>query len=245
MAAIHAFTAPYVTDDFQPDRSQVHILYSQSAVTFLFPIIASIALCVLLRDVSPRPILLGWGALIVVYSIARYGLLWRFRSAEHNCDDFQSWHALFALGVFISGALWGVAPILLVPYEPARLVEFTLYNGLIVLIISGLVAGAVIAYGVSIRVLLCYVVPALLPPALYLIQLGDKYNSALGGFILLYFLFITASCIRVRNHFMHFIRVEHERELLRHELEQLQHRICRPGSEAASGLLYEAHFPPR
>ena len=245
MAATHAFRAPYVTDDFRPDRSQVEILYAQSAVTFLFPIVASLALCHLLWDVSPRKVLLGWGGLVIIYSVSRYGLLWRFRSAVSSCESFEFWHGLFALCVFFSGALWGAAPILLIPYEPARLVEFTLYNGLIVLTITGLVAGAVIAYGVSIRVLLCYVVPALLPPALYLIQLGDQYNSALGGFILLYFLFIAATCVRVRNLFMHFIRVEHDREMLQRELDVLQQRICATGREATSGLFYQAHFPPR
>ncbi|MBI2992790.1 MAG: hypothetical protein HYY48_01275 [Gammaproteobacteria bacterium] len=245
MAATHVFTAPHVTDEFRPDRTQVMILYSQSAVTFLFPVVASLALCLLLWDVSPRRVLLGWETLVIVYSVARYGLLWRFRSVTSTCKDFRPWHAMFALCVFLSGVLWGVAPILLVPYEPARLVEFTLYNGLIVLTISGLVAGAVIAYGVSIRVLLCYVLPALIPPALYLIQLGDKYNSALGGFILLYLLFIGSSCVRVRNHFMHFIRAEYDCELLRHELEALRHRTGLIAAESTSGLFYEAHFPPR
>lgn len=245
MAAIHAFTAQEPTDEFRPVRSQVRILYSQSTVTFLFPLLASAAVCLLLREISPRPVLLGWGSLVMLYSAGRYGLLWHYRSAEPDGDDFESWHTLFALSVFLSGMLWGAAPILLIPYEPARLIEFTLYNGLIMLIISGLVAGAVIAYGVSIRVLLCYVVPALLPPALYLIHLGDKYNSALGGFVLLYFLFIAASSLRIRHQLIHFIRIEHERDLIQRELDEFRRRAGAAGSGADSTLRYQAHFPPR
>lgn len=225
MATLHVFTALELQDEFRPDQSQVHILYSQSAITFLFPILAAAALCLLLWEISPRPALLVWAGLVVTYSLGRYGLLWRYRMAARNREESGSWHAAFAASVFVSGVLWGTAPILLVPYEPSRLIEFTLYNGLIVLIISGLVAGAVIAYGVSIRVLLCYVVPALVPPALYLIALGDKFNSALGGFVLLYFVFIGATSIRVRQHFMHFMRIEHDRDGLRRELDNLRRRM--------------------
>jgi len=47
MAATHVFTAPHVTDEFRPDRTQVVILYSQSAVAFtLLGIVALIALVI-------------------------------------------------------------------------------------------------------------------------------------------------------------------------------------------------------
>ena len=244
MATLRAFRAREIMDEFQPVRWQVQILYSQSTVTFLFPMLASAAICFLLWEISPRPVLLGWGVLVMLYSTGRYATLRHYRSAGPARDDFESWHRLFALGVFMSGVLWGAAPIILIPYEPAHLVEFTLYNGLIMIIVSGLVAGAVTAYGVSIRVLLCFVVPALLPPAMYLIHQGDKYNSALGGFVLLYFVFIVASSLRVHHLLIHFIRIEHDREFIQRELDELRRRAAAAGGGVESPLLYQAHFPP-
>lgn len=204
------------------DRTRAHLLYSQSLVTFTFPVFAAIALGAVLWDLAPRHVLLGWVGTVILYSLARYGLLWRYRWAAAGAEMDQDWLNLFAMSALISGVLWGAAPILLVPYQAAGLVEFTLHNGLILLVVCGLAGGAAVAYAASLRVVFFYIVPALVSPAFYLISLGDRYNSALGGFVLLYFVFVTTAAIRMhhqlRRHFeMEFVLEQLQKDMDGHE----------------------------
>ena len=203
-------------------KKQNDILYSQSVITFLFPLLAAPAICYILWDISQRRTLIIWTATVIIYSLLRFLIIWQYRRNRPGPDDAGSWHDLFTGSVFISGIIWGTAPIILVPHEAARIIEFTLYNGLTLLIICGLVAGAVVAYSISKWVLFFYSFPALLPPAFYLISLGDKYNSTLGGFVVLYFIFITASSFRLNRQLMSSMENEHKMQELRQQYEELK-----------------------
>jgi len=212
--------------------SQVKILYNQSVVTFLFPIVFAPVVCGLLWEISNHQLLLIWCSVVVIYSVARYSIIWIQKKEGITPENVNKWLDLFIASVFISGLLWGAACIILVPYEQDRLIEFTLYNSLTMLIVCGLVAGAVVTYSVNKWVIFFYAFPALVPPAIYLIILGDKYNSALGGFVFIYFIFITASSIRLNKQYIYYINIEFEmimlKEKLRKYLEQSdKHRISK------------------
>ena len=206
------------------DQARTRLLYSQSVLTFLYPVLAAIAVSALLWDVSSRQRLLGWAIITAAYSLSRFALLGWFRRRAGSGDINAAWLNLLAASVFVSGMLWGLAPIILVPNDPARPVEFTLYNGLVFLVICGLVAGAVVVYSWSMRVVCMYVLPALVPGALYLITLGDRYNSALGGFVLLYLVFILVAATRMHVQLRRYLEVQDTVDTLRRELADLRRR---------------------
>lgn len=194
--------------EFHRLSSQVQILYNQSVITFLFPILFVPAICLLLWDISDHGRLLIWATVVILYSCARYLMIWMQHREPITPANANKWLNIFIASVFISGILWGLAAVFLVPYAPGKIIEFTLYNSLIMLIVCGLTAGAVVAYSVSKRVILFYAFPALVPAAIYMISLGDKYNSALGGFVLLYFVFITAISFRLNTQFSYYLDIE-------------------------------------
>lgn len=202
--------------------NQCRILYSQSIITFLFPVLAAAALCFILWPVSGHFYLLLWTGVVVAFSTVRYVLIWKLNHRRITAENAAKWLDFFTMNVFISGTIWGAAPIILIPYRPDALLDFTLHNSLTMIIICGLVAGAVISYSVSKWVLFFYAFPALFPPAVYLISLGDKYNSALGGFVLLYLLFITMSSFRLYNQYFHYIKIQHRFHKLKNEYEKLK-----------------------
>lgn len=202
--------------------NQCRILYNQSLITFLFPILAAAALCFALWSVSDHRYLLLWAGIVVAYSAGRYIFIWKLDHLRFTADNAARWLDFFAVNVFISGGIWGTAPVVLIPYRPESLLDFTLYNSLTMIIICGLVAGAVISYSVSKWVLFYYAFPALFPPAIYLISLGDKYNSALGGFVLLYLIFITLSSFRLYNQFHQYINIQYRLHVLEAEHEKLK-----------------------
>lgn len=204
--------------------SQVRILYNQSFITFLFPVIAAPAVCLLLWDIADHTLVISWTGIVITYSLARYLIIWKYNKGSITPDNANNWLDLFTASVFISGLLWGSASIILVPYESHRIIEFTIYNSLTMLIVCGLVAGAVMAYSVSIRVILFYAFPALVPPSIYLIILGDKYNSFLGGFVFLYFIFVTALSLRLNRQFAYYIDIEFQMIQLAEKYRALQIR---------------------
>ncbi len=59
-------------------KAQVQILYSQSAVTFAFPMLAAVALCFVLWDVAVRQTLLIWLFIVILFAIIRYFILSAF-----------------------------------------------------------------------------------------------------------------------------------------------------------------------
>lgn len=188
--------------------TQIRILYDQSVVTFLFPIIAAPAVCWLLWHIADRTQLLIWTVVVISYSLARYLIIWQQGKTKTTPENANKWLDIFTASVFISGLLWGSASIVLVPYAPHRLMEFTLYNSLTMLIVCGLVAGAIVSYAVCRRVIVFYAFPALVPPALYLMILGDRYNSFLGGFVFLYFMFVLVISFRLNRQFISWIDLE-------------------------------------
>jgi len=212
---------PWMEDSIEEarrDGARLRILYSQSPLAFSFPVLAGLVLVPMLWDRSSRVLLLGWLATVIVYSGLRLFFLLRCRHSEPEITRCGQRLNSFAVSALVSGIIWGAAPILLVPYQAGKLVEFTLHNGLVILVVCGLTAGAAVAYAASLRVLFLYVVPALVPPAFYLISLGDRYNTTLGGLVLLYFIFISAAAIRMNCQLQRYFETEFKLERLQKDL---------------------------
>lgn len=205
----------------QITRSQVEILYSQSAITFLFPVIISLILAATIWEIANRQVLLIWVAVVFVYSLFRYGLLWKYNKTELTPDNVDKWLNIFIGAGCVSGLMWGIAVIILIPQEGKPVVETTLYSGITLLAVSGLVAGATISYAVSFSVLLFFILPALIPPSMYMISLGDIYSSALGGFILLYCFFVGTAGYRMNRQLLYYIRKQHELVQLKRQHQKL------------------------
>jgi hypothetical protein len=201
------------------DAARSHILYSQSRVTFIYPLISALALCTLLWEISSSATLLAWLALVVTLTLVRFYMLRTFQMEQEDCAH-QDWLNVFAVSALLSGLLWGSAPMIIIPRAPERLVEFPLWNGLVVLVICGLVAGATVAYAASLRVLFCYLIPALLLPAVYLISLGDRYNTATGGFLLLFLAHASTTAVRMHMQLQHYFEMEYQLERLRSDLRE-------------------------
>jgi hypothetical protein len=208
--------------DYLNQRNQLYILYTQSFVNNIFPVLAALWLTFILRDASNRLHLYSWFGVILFFSVIRHFLLIIYRRTHITPDNIGFWLNTIIITVFISGVIWAAAGILLIPYHPHEPIEFTLYNGLVLLTICGLVAGAVISYSVNIFVLISYSYTALLPPAFFLITLGDRHNSAFGGLVLLYCFFISVAAFRMNRQFRYFMDMEFEKEAIRYRYERLK-----------------------
>ncbi len=200
------------------DGTRSHILYSQSRLTFIYPVISALALCALLWEISAPVTLLIWLSLVVTLTLARFWMLREFQRDQGTFGPLGNWLNVFALSALLSGLMWGAAPMIIVPHALDRLVEFTLLNGLVILVVCGLAAGATVAYAASLRVLFSYLVPALLLPAVYLISLGDRYNSVMGGFVLLFLVHASTTAVRMHVQLRGYFELEYQLRRLRADL---------------------------
>jgi len=195
----------------QLNATRSHILYSQSRLTYIYPVVSAAALCALLWEVSGHAVLLTWLTLVTALTVVRFRML-RAMQPDRGLNAF-------ALSALISGLLWGAAPLCIVPRATGQLVEFTLWNGLVILVVCGLVAGATVVYAASLRVLFCYIVPALLLPGVYLISIGDRYNSVMGLFVLLFLLHVGTAAVRMHVQLRRYFEWEYELHRLRRDLD--------------------------
>lgn len=209
--------------------SQVGILYRQSLVTFIFPVLAVPAVCALLWGMAERGRLLAWAGAVTAFSLGRYLIVWRYGKGKVTLENVNKRLDLFIVCAFVSGLLWGAGMIFLVPYDTARIMEFTVCNSLAMLVVCGLVAGAAVTYSVNKAVIFFYSFPALVPASLHMITLGDRYTGALGGFVVLYFCFIIASSIRLNGLFTYYIDMEYKMLRLTGEFEAYRSRGERAG----------------
>lgn len=203
--------------DAQLRATRFHILQSQSLPTFLYPVISAAVLAVMVWSLAPRGALLAWLALVLALTAVRFAMLARVRGRPATAPAGE-WLNLFAVSAGLSGLLWGAAPMLLVSRQPDRLVEDTLHGGLVMMVVCGLVAGATVAYAATLRVLFAFTVPALVPPGFYFISLGDRFSGGLGGFVLLYLVFISVAGLRMHWQLRHYFELEYQLDRLRRDL---------------------------
>ena len=203
-------------------KNQVAILYSQAPVTFTFPLVFGLLLCFFLNDLVASPVLYAWTLVLFIFTISRYYFLWLYQRQEVTAGNVTFWLFIFITGVFFSGVLWGLAPILLVPYSLDNLPVYTLQSGLIILLICGLVAGAGVTYSVNLLVMYSYTIPVLLLPAMHLVTLGDPLTGILGCFVFIYLLFISFSVLRLNRQYKYFLQLEYKYELISARLQLLE-----------------------
>lgn len=224
---------PAWTQEFRLDAqlrgTRFHILQAQSLPAFLYPVISAAMLAAMLWPLAPRVALLSWLVFVVALLLVRCAMLARVRSRLDPARASE-WLNLFAVSAALSGFLWGAAPMLLVPRRPDRLLEDTLYAGLVMMVVCGLVAGATVVYAATLRVLFSFTVPALVPPGFYFISLGDRFSSALGGFLLLFLVFISVAGVRMHLLLRRYFELEHELHRLRCDLAGDSGAECRSGS---------------
>ena len=108
------------------------------------------------------PLLLGWFALICAVTLVRIGLHLRFVSAAPGGRNPLQWENRFAFGALVSGAVWAFAGMVFFP-ESDPILQVA-----VVMVIGGVVVGAVALYASSLKALYAF---GTLPLATLILQL--------------------------------------------------------------------------
>ncbi|MEE8320354.1 MAG: hypothetical protein V3R68_00775 [Gammaproteobacteria bacterium] len=194
---------------------KVETIYKHSYFSFAGTLVAATIVFFLFQPVAQKNILILWFLSFVIFTFIRFIISWRFDNNEHSDTDIEHWFILFSACSIISGMFWGITGFILIPGDDFPLLESVIFRGCLLLFISALITGAIITYSTSKTIFLSFAVPAIIPQCLYLIHIGDKYHSMLGGIILLYVTIIYIVSIYINRIFISYTKLEIENELLK------------------------------
>ncbi len=201
---------------------KVETIYKYSYFTFTATLFTATVVFLIFQSITPKNILLIWFLLFAVFTLIRFIISYRFNNIVHNDTNIERWFILFISCSIISGMFWGMTGFILIPEADVSLQDSIIYRGCLLLFISALITGAIITYSTSKTIFLSFAVPAILPHCLFLIYIGDKYHSMLGGIILFYVTIIYIVSIYINRIFMNYAKLELENEELRNLLGKME-----------------------
>lgn len=175
------------------NAEQTKALYAHAPANMLSVILFSLFLVFTLRNVISHSTLLIWLSLFLTLTLLRFGMVYKYKHASADSTESGRWGNFFAISQLLNGIIWGAAGIWL-------FAEHSIAHQLfLVMVITGLVAGAVGSYSGLLKVFFCYSYPALLPiPIQFFLQGGD-INITIGLMAVLFLIVMTVTARRINT----------------------------------------------
>ena len=181
---------------------QVRLLYRLSRPAFGGTLaVALIALVVLWNSVPAAP-LAGWFTLVIVITVVRF-ILYRQYTLRERAHEAGFWANRFFVGAAAMGALWGALGALLLPAEFG-------YQLLIVFMVAGMVASALIVLTPVKSAFVGFTLPALLPLIAAMLAHGDPIHVYTAAILTAFLVVMLAACPIVHNTHVTSLRMRFE-----------------------------------
>jgi len=164
---------PVGSESLEVKAKQIASLYSHLPVILLATSVNSVALTLTHWNHTGHLILVSWLVCIQLTALLRCILLLKYRRNPAAGD----WGRWFSVGTLVSGICWGAAGVLL--FTPGSVPHQTF----LMFVLGGMSAGAVTTLSASIRVVLAYLIPSLLPLTVRLFGEGGQLHLAMGGMV--------------------------------------------------------------
>jgi hypothetical protein len=195
------------------DVKQIERLYNHSYMSYAATFFGAALAYWLFMDIGNSQVLNIWFVVFTLLTFSRAVTTWLFKKNDHN-KNIDFWLILFLIMSGISGTMWGLTGFLFIPKGSLTLLDSVLYQGILLLFISTLIAGSIVTYSASKSVYLVFSVPAIVPQCLMLIAQGDRYHSFLGGVVLVYAFIMFVISVFIHNIFSENSKIESRNELL-------------------------------
>ena len=154
---------------------RVRALYRTSRGPLLGNLIVSALVVAVLWESLPRPLLLGWVAVVYGVTGARIGVVAAFRRRRPEGAATARWGRFYVAGALVSGFVWGSAGILFVDLQallPSLFVAFVL---------GGMCMAATASHSVLMPAFRAFVYPTFAPITIHFLALGNGVELALGA----------------------------------------------------------------
>jgi signal transduction histidine kinase/CheY-like chemotaxis protein len=220
MTAQNTTRAARPTGDIDVDiqSEQIRTLYSHSPPAFAGNLVVAVISAVVMWNYLPHDMLVTWASIIIVVTLVRIGLVWRFRRVAAKQDVVSlNWAQWFQIGTIISGCLWGSMGILF--YETAEPIT-VVYTAFM---LGGMSSAAVVALSPMRHMFMSFAAPTMLPFVVKSFIVGGFY-TAFGLLGLFLFVVVCYYSMLVRRAFNESIRLRFENLALVKQLSREKER---------------------
>jgi signal transduction histidine kinase len=153
--------------------------FRQLPLTLAVMAINAVLAVVVVAPVAPVALLIGWVGAVALLVLLRGAIWWRFTHAPARIQAADVWDHASVLGALLSGVLWGVFGLAIVPLQQP-------YLSFAAFLVAGLCAGAATVHSPHRATVLAFVVPATMPLGVRLCATGDRVNVVMGAMTLIF-----------------------------------------------------------
>ncbi|MDA8402825.1 MAG: hypothetical protein M0Z56_01305 [Desulfobacteraceae bacterium] len=173
-------------------KKRLETLFRQSNVALPGNILVAFCIAMLFWQKLRSPFLIFWFPAIAAVLLARYGIAWKFKSADKKNLNPKIWFMRYGVCLFANGLLWGIFGIY------AYYATQQLYLSITLVTLAGLVAACVATNAVSIPAYLAFSSPILLPFGILMISSG-QFEQVLLGILIILYLLVTGQAAKQLN----------------------------------------------
>jgi len=159
---------------------QIRLLYANAPAGFAATVLNVVLLALVQWPVIAPLHLVSWLTAMLVLTVLRPVVVWRFRRCAPAPPAIGRWGTLFGLGTLGAGLGWGCAGVWLFP------VASLTHQVFLAFVLGGMIAGAVGLLAARLRVFLSFAGPAAVPIIVRLLAQGDTLSRTMGGMAALF-----------------------------------------------------------
>ncbi|WP_292757602.1 GGDEF domain-containing protein [Methylophaga sp. UBA2689] len=178
-------------------NQKVKMLFSGIIFSITISAFLGLVLVVVQQPIIPLTTSLSWYGTLMSVVILRLILFnkWQSKDAKPKHDQ-KRWLQYFRFSVLITGIIWGVGGVVMMPEGNISHQAFVSFT------IGGLAAGAMASLSVDRISVTAFVLPTLFPHIIFLFQQGETISLGMSSMLLLFTLFVFLSAKKTGETFL-------------------------------------------
>jgi diguanylate cyclase (GGDEF)-like protein/PAS domain S-box-containing protein len=196
----------------------VYLLYSQAKPAIIGSLFVATFLTYSLYHVVPDRALFGWFGLMVTMTVMRYWLVKMYLKARPVAADNKMWWKLFVCMTGFAGVSWSLAGAYLMPGND-------IHQTFIACSLAGVSAGAIPFFSGSRVACAVFVIPVLMPFAMWCFIQNDITHNVLGLLTISYLFLLLISCFRTHKVIYNAVKLKFENDALVLNLTSTQNQM--------------------
>jgi len=196
---------------------QIKLLYKNAPLAYSVTLINGAILVYVQRAYISIFVLLGWYACLLLATVFRIVVVWRYNRISPGPDETRFWHIAYLICVVLVGSVWGATPIVLFPIEAIAHQVFVAF------VLAGMGAGGISVLAPRIEVCVAFLLPELLPLAIRYLTLETSLHTAMGTMTLIFLVGMMISAWSFYCAIRTSLNLRFDKQELETEIAQRQH----------------------
>ncbi len=184
-----------------------NLIYNQAMPAIAGSLIVASCLVFGLHNVVSAHLLYGWYTLMIVVTITRYAFVKMYLRKQRSMENSILWGKIFICMLAFAGVSWSLAGTLIIP-------ESSIHQTFIATSLAGVAAGAIPFFSGSRAACFVFIIPVLLPFAMWSFLHADTPHQLLGFLTILYMGLLLIACFRTHKAVYNAIKLKFQNDEL-------------------------------